>query len=963
MGAARIDVGGEHLELRRELLEVPPGRSLEDLDLLLALARSEQLPIASCVLAEGPLLPLHLRAPDAIVTLAGVLQRIDPRRPTTLAADPTILRARLAYAASGPELMPILDGLTPAARYAIEKVLSLLRSLDRAVDLAAVPLAPSLARHLVRHGWLESVLGESEPVSSLVTVVTEACEPRVVELWAGSGQRLETLQATFGPAATVLATPESCRYRRPIPELEYHPATAPRHLVVTLPPDADPMRDADRCVAAAVFDEGRRLAGWSRGGGFDADMGAWREAVPDEVEELGEDLLPGWIPPHIPVYDLAGDLRLLITAHGTVRPPRDASPEEQERFLDEATRALPDAAHLDLLGEVIFRYVNDSPDPTLPLLVGSPDAAGEIHQTVAETLATVAGGLMRGDCDDLAELYQAILQRQGRLAHVCELPSHNAAAWCTLDDDGSWRAWVLQTGPPLMFSGPTLPEALAPVFQAFSGEAIIDPDQLGISLRFSGENTRSSWVLGWRIFRDADYARTMVAVQRNWHFHTYHDAIAKMRALVEEGDRHAADLRELAALHASTGQHALAATWRSAALEATPKIQGRISLQIQLIADLLATEEAESRQRAHGIAHELAEKTLPPLRETLGEGEAWTRMSLAETLNAWPGNWELAAEVLGRPLLAAMSAKLAETVAWVEGPRFHQSSWANGDDWFQTRRMLRAFAFTILGILDEAGPVAVAEHGLLDALVAYVETWTWKLAFHDVEEPGEALLRCASAGALYQARLGRPLFEALLAATAAPEAADLESAHRTRGLSQLRRDLPWISISPSWWSPELMRLFERRRSHLDPERVAVLAQRVADAGAASARLGIHHFSIPPELAACRLIAALVARDEEELRSLLRTVRTTKDKVLTDSAAAWIGTAARFLEPEWFARVLELWAEEVDHKPSWFLIAWCAAGYRAPRHALLAADTAARRFPDDPTFVAEAAFMHELFDAR
>jgi hypothetical protein len=112
-----------------------------------------------------------------------------------------------------------------------------------------------------------------------------------------------------------------------------------------------------------------------------------------------------------------------------------------------------------------------------------------------------------------------------------------------------------------------------------------------------------------------------------------------------------------------------------------------------------------------------------------------------------------------------------------------------------------------------------------------------------------------------------------------------------------------------------------------------------------------------------LIAALVGGDDAELRSLFREVRATGDKVLTDSAAAWIGSAARFLDATWFSRVLELWADEVDHKPSWFLIAWCAAGSRGPCHALLAADVAARRFGDDPAFVAEAAFMHELLDQK
>ena len=54
--------------------------------------------------------------------------------------------------------------------------------------------------------------------------------------------------------------------------------------------------------------------------------------------------------------------------------------------------------------------------------------------------------------------------------------------------------------------------------------------------RSATRNTRSSWVLGWRIFSDRAYAEAMIDVQRDWHFHTYRQGVKKMEALIASGD-------------------------------------------------------------------------------------------------------------------------------------------------------------------------------------------------------------------------------------------------------------------------------------------------------------------------------------------------------------------------------------------------------------------------------------------
>ena len=85
--------------------------------------------------------------------------------------------------------------------------------------------------------------------------------------------------------------------------------------------------------------------------------------------------------------------------------------------------------HLDLISQYIFKYIYDSPDPTMPTLLGSRDINSDIHQTAFQTLSTTVGGICRGDCDDLSELGELIVEKQNKIGHVVSLPGHAALAW------------------------------------------------------------------------------------------------------------------------------------------------------------------------------------------------------------------------------------------------------------------------------------------------------------------------------------------------------------------------------------------------------------------------------------------------------------------------------------------------------------------------------------------------------
>ncbi len=103
---------------------------------------------------------------------------------------------------------------------------------------------------------------------------------------------------------------------------------------------------------------------------------------------------------------------------------RGGSRSAAREFLEEAANALTDWAHLDLIGEYLWSYAYPSPDPRFPGMIGTKQFNGDVQQTVWQSCSTSLGGRMHGDCVDIAEVYQAILELQHRNPVIIGLPLH-----------------------------------------------------------------------------------------------------------------------------------------------------------------------------------------------------------------------------------------------------------------------------------------------------------------------------------------------------------------------------------------------------------------------------------------------------------------------------------------------------------------------------------------------------------
>ncbi len=370
---------------------------------------------------------------------------------------------------------------------------------------------------------------------------------------------------------------------------------------------SDPSGSITQVLGAGIYHASQRLAWWSVQGGFGADADSWRALMPSRGRAPGKNVVTDYLPPAIPITGLDGVVAALAVPGGILPAPRPSEPDAVERFEAGAAQALPDAAHLDLIGEYFYSFAYPSPDSRLPLLFGLRGMGGEEEHSDSQTVLGAIGGMMHGDGSDLAELYQVIASRQGRTAHLLQLPACCGCAWAERRDDGQWHVYLLQSGPAYEFIDHDLPQALEKTAKAFSEGSAFDPDSIRVQLRFPGEDERSPARLSWRIFAEPEYARVMIEVQRDVHFQTFQRGIRKLQKLIADGDEDGANHHQLAELLAASAEFDDAVAEARKAMVHTSDPVSQLAIAIDLVRYLAGggkIEQAKGRGRRDHRQHD-----------------------------------------------------------------------------------------------------------------------------------------------------------------------------------------------------------------------------------------------------------------------------------------------------------------------------------------------------------------------
>jgi hypothetical protein len=972
----QIEVAGLAITVSRRLIEAQRPDAIAAVLVLAPMAA--QAGIAAPTLTEGPLTGLHLRTADAVVLPEGVLRATAVEAPPRGAEADRIRTAAEALKADLPGLR-----FDEQPRRAINGFLDRLSQAQRQGDIDE--LDPAMARRLVRSGWIRQFFPGSSHDESVERAVREAEAMTRTIRFAGEAGELAEVRDAFGRDGWILRTPTRSARIMAHPQPLYVGLSARLMTVTELAPGSDPLDAAVQPTAIRLWQQRDRewtLLAQARSGEplVEAETGVWRKAVPPSRRDGA---VADALPLHAVVTNLHGDVLALVTAQGWLASPRDASPTEGERFLAEAARQLPDAAHLDLVGQYLMQYVYDSPDPRFALLVGDKQNKGDIHQTALQTLASAAGGIMRGDCDDAAELYETIAERQGRTAHVISLPAHAACAWAEKHGD-TWSVFLLQTGPAYQFSDTDLKQALTKCYKHFDESDAFDPNGLSLLLRFDNENQRGGWRLSYRIFEDPEYARLMIDVQRDWHYQTYARGIAKMQQLIAGNQREkddTANWRELSGLFSFTGQHALAAEAHQKAIDLMKDEDaiGRLSMRVELIGHLF---DAGKDRLARDEAIDLLEHAIPAQRKTLGPALMQLGSQLAGVL-ATHGARDLAVTAL-MPALQLLDERMAEALLkrkaggkatpttlagiqalgdWLEGPEFDERVWEQHPVMEQFRRLCQMLSGTAIATLEGTSAADLAASSDLQALARMVQIWLDRIAFRDIDDPAELLFRYAAAGETYELLLSPERFASLVAAAPAPKPVAPDRIRRIGGLAQMALDAGWMHLSVPYQSSRLFKHFDPKKPAPDTALVrtdakAVIAayERIQGSDLDDARMALQaHLA--------RVILAMIDGDDAALRACLQVVVERSDKDWRDMTAQWLGDAARAVPPAAYAAVLKAWDDVVQYKPKYYWIAWRACLAKADQQAVMAAELACRRYPDEASFSEELVLLREVIAQR
>lgn len=935
--AVVLAVGGRQVTVARSLVAQDDGAAAAALPALMERAIAAGLDPSQLRLDRGLLTGVHLRGSDVLV-LADIILRRDAVAPV---AEKTTLTALTDAATALTKELPT-SPLTALGQNAVRRVLELIAQAAIGED----DCSPELIRHLLHAGWLDRDLAAVPTWKPLRAALAEALKLQVVQRWSADGAVLCEYSDAFSRRVfTLNSASGSARLLAHPPGMHDAP---PRMVVQRFAAGVDPL-SAGMPDSAEVWWGRQPLAQWSAAAGLTADRARWRTVLADEGPGVGDDTLEDWRPPHVVLTAIDGSVLALCTAHGVLRPPLPGVSDDHERFLADAARLSPDAQHLDLIGQYLFSYVHDSPDPQRPWLIGVQGLTGDIHQTVGQTVSTVCAGLMRGDCDDLSEVYHDLLTRQGHLPQVFSLPRHAVCAW-SLKQGDLWTTHVLHTGQPLAFHGETLDESIDQAFTHFDDTNTNRGTLVHLLLRFAGENTRSQWQLGSRIMYDAEYARTMIAVQRNWHFHTHARGITTMQRMIAEGDDASANWSELGGLYRRTGQWDLALAAQRACLARITDPSTRLDAWMSLIAlQVQGKHHAETAREARELLA-FVDAEFPD-----DEGPRRQIVQRIVSLLSAKDHATLQRDLVLDRILPAIDARRPGLSDWAR-TQFDRRAWSeHGESDRDDAALVMSAAFSGL----EKKDARLADDEDLQKLVAFSEHWMTELAFLDTGERDDVMDSYATVGHFAGVLLGEANVDGLLEHAAEPTAWLTTHQQRTRGVPQFLRDLPWIRISVPYWSSRLGTLLSKEDTLLDEASALQVIARLTAAASACERLDIRTTGLERTQLWVRLVEALIRRDEAALSATLRTCAQRQDRSSDELVTDTLVSLARHLPSTWFRRVLALWDEHAATKPGYFAIAWGCAIADAVPQALEAGALAARRFADDPEFVAEFIYLQQV----
>ncbi len=691
----------------------------------------------------------------------------------------------------------------------------------------------------------------------------------------------------------------------------------------------------------------------------DADM--WNAAIAEDSSGRFDPAIgpPGWnYPLHVLQRNEQGDPVRLATLNGIVASPDFSGhddPEERRRaendWLDATADTLSTPGELGLIFHQFFRYCSDSPLPELPNLIGSHFGLSDTHQTVYESLERRWVGRLIGDCDDLAEFFQVLTRRQGKLSHVMQLPAHAAAGYVektaasgTGDEGGNggggYRFVVLQTGPVLQFTAPTLNEVVEMAYRSFDrgeGMSHMTTDAVPLLLRFADEETRTPFVLSARIFEDAEYADTMITVQAYWHEHVYSAALRAMEEMVEK-DKEIGNIKELGSLYERVGEYEKSADLRRRELA---MVMGNPAASLSTLLEIAQLHVQEKdRDKALSALGEMEEI----MRGMIRRDDA-PEFFRAMTFRSY---WAMYLARLEQPDRAWQLIRYDATMTKRQLGRIAEP----------VLRTMAVLYDRMCMIRDAGGAFSADARQAMEEVRKELGDAFGKGYFTPEDSYNAIINRYFVLGRYAVSDAGREEGLARLRLDGPYPAAERDHTRRGRGVDD--EDWEWFRITPQLYlalGMEMLDLDEYPEFY-DPAGAKPLLEDVARAVARGTGLGSDVAGGDDRVKA-ELTLAFLNNDLPAFRLAMRTVKEKNYSSLYDDAAMTFGLNCGLIPLAEFPAWTEAFREFFPGSQHYFKVVYRAIDKEHYDHALVMAEATARFFPEKRLLAEEAEFVRSI----